>query len=232
MRLNRDKYYSKKPMSVYDSFISKLFNKFVKNYSREEVASGFKIKGKSCLDIACGDGELLNNFLYKNYDLAEGVDISSNLISIAKSKKQDNCVFFVDDIDNFIEKAIKSGKKYDSIYLLAILEHIQWPAEFLNKVSRLLKKGGSIVIEVPNVAWLPHRLSLLFGNFPITAPTTGVIAGVYDEHIRFFTHKTISKIASEAGLKEIKFDCSGKFRSTKNIYPSLLSPDIVARYEK
>lgn len=83
-----DIYYSQNPMKVYDSIVSRFLNKFVKNYSREEVAAEFGLGGKSCLDIACGDGELINKFLYKKYSKVEGIDVSRSLIATAKSKKK------------------------------------------------------------------------------------------------------------------------------------------------
>ncbi len=232
MNRNKDIYYSKKPMQVYESGFSKFLNNFTKNYSREEVAAEFNLSGETCLDIACGDGELANNFLSKKYKNVYGVDISKDLINKAKLDKVVNCNFIVDDIDRFVKVNIKKGKKYDSIYLLAILEHIQWPSVFLSEVGKVVKKGGHVVIEVPNVAWLPYRIGMVFGRFPITAPTTGVIPGVYDEHIRFFTHKTLSKIAAESGFKVEKVSCSGKFRFIKSLAYSLLSPDIVLLLKK
>jgi ubiquinone/menaquinone biosynthesis C-methylase UbiE len=196
------------------------------------VCSEFEIGGEACLDIACGDGELSNNFLSNNYSKVDAVDISRELIKNAKSKKNKNCSFNIDDIDNFIRKKVNEGKKYDSVYLLAILEHIQWPSIFISEVNKLVKKGGYMVVEVPNVAWLPHRISLLCGKFPITAPTIGVIPGVFDEHIRFFTIETLDLIMKNLGLRKVKTDCSGKFRYIKRIYLRLLSPDIVAIYKK
>jgi 2-polyprenyl-3-methyl-5-hydroxy-6-metoxy-1,4-benzoquinol methylase len=229
---NKDIYYSKNPMYVYDSGMSTFLNKFFKNYSREEVAAEMGLRGGSCLDIACGDGELLNSFISKDYKTAEGIDISKELIGIARSKKVKNCIYNIGDIDDFVKDAIKKGKKYDSVYLLAILEHIQWPTMFLENIYKIVKKGGHIVIETPNVAWLPHRLSLAMGKFPITAPTVGAVPGVYDEHIRFFTHATMNKVVLDTGFKFLKFDCSGKFRPIKRINLKLLSPDIFAVYTK
>jgi 2-polyprenyl-3-methyl-5-hydroxy-6-metoxy-1,4-benzoquinol methylase len=225
-------YYSKNPMVVYESFISRILNKFLDNYSREEVAAEFNLSGETCLDIACGDGELSNNFLSKKYKNVYGVDISKDLINKAKLNKAENCNFIVDDIDRFVKENIKKDKKYDSIYLLAILEHIQWPSIFLSDATKILKRGGHVVIEVPNVAWLPYRIGMIFGRFPVTAPTTGVIPGVYEEHIRFFPHETLKKISEDVGLKLVDTKCSGKFRFIKSIYYSLLSPDIVFLLKK
>ncbi len=225
-------YYSQKPMRVYNSSISNFFNKFVKNFSREEVAAEINLHGDACLDVACGDGELINKFLYKNYVRAEGIDISKKLIETARSIKKKNCIFYIGDIEEIVDDFLKKGKKYNDLYLLAILEHIQWPSIFVRRIYKLLDRGGRVVVEVPNVSWLPHRISLLLGRFPITAPTVGVIPGVYDEHIRFFTIDTLDMIFQQAGLRRIKLDCSGKLRMIKKLHPKLLSPDIVAVYEK
>lgn len=219
-------------MRVRESNLSLFLNIFFKNYSREEVASEYLINGNNCLDIACGDGELINKFLFPRFAKLEGIDISKSLITKAIKSKKNNCIFLNTDIDKYVDFAIRNGKKYDAIYLLAILEHIMWPAEFVKKISRIVKKGGKVVVETPNVAWLPYRINLFLGKFPVTAPTVGAIAGVHDEHIRFFTHKTMNEIMHENGFKLRKIDCSGKFRFIKNIYPKLLSPDIVAIYEK
>ncbi len=219
-------------MKTYDSWLSGLLNKFTRNYTREEIAASFNLSGKSCLDIACGDGDLINNYLSGRYIEATGIDISPKLIKQAKLRKANNAFFKVGDIDQFVDQMVIQGKKYNDIYLLAILEHIQWPTIFIKKLTKILDKQGRIIIEVPNSVWLPHRLSMVLGKFPVTAPTVGVIPGVFDEHIRFFTHKTLNKIMKDTGFKLLKTDCSGKFRFIKKLYPSLFSPDIVAVYEK
>lgn len=225
-------YYLGNTMAIHESRFSSFLNKFVKNYSREEVAYGLGLNGNICLDLGCGDGELLNKYLYRKYSTCEGVDISKTLIEKARAIKKKNCKFYIDNIEKFVDKAIKTHKVYDTVYLLAILEHIEWPLFFIKKIYKIVRKGGKVVIETPNVAWFPHRLSLVFGNFPVTAPTLGVIPGVYDEHIRFFTFNTMNKTLERAGFKLNRTDCSGKFRYIKRLLPNLLSPDIVAIYEK
>ncbi len=232
MEKNNNRYYKSSTMKLKKVWISELLDKFVKNYSREEVAAEFNLFGNSCLDIACGDGDLLNNYLFKKYNKLDGVDISKLLISKARKKGKQNCNFYVEDIEKYVDNAISKKKQYDSIYMLAILEHIMWPLEFLKSVYKILRKSGRVVVEVPNTIWLPHRIDLMLGKFPTTASTVGVIPGVRDEHIRFFTHNTLDKIFQKAGFKKIKNDSAGKLRGIKNLLPELLSPDIISVYEK
>lgn len=43
------------------------------------------------------------------------------------------------------------SQKFDKIFMFHVLEHIENPIEFLNNLKPLLKDGGKIYIEVPNV---------------------------------------------------------------------------------
>jgi SAM-dependent methyltransferase len=131
-----------------------------------------------------------------------------------------------------LEKAVAKGEKYDVVYGLAILEHISWPAELLRKISKVVKRGGRVVVEVPNVAWLPHRANLLLGRFPETAPTYKGIPGVEDEHIRFYTLASLDKVFSRAGFGREKLESAGRLRGLKRLWPGVLSPDICAVYKE
>lgn len=226
-----ERYYSN-PMKVKQPWWDVFLGCFVKNYSRNEVAAEFGLSGQACLDIACGDGELINKFLHKRYKKFVGVDIAPSLTQKAKKKAAGNTEFITSDINTFVQKAMSGRQKFDTVYMLAILEHIPWPLEFLKKLSKIIEKGGRVVVEVPNVAWLPHRINLMLGNFPETAPTHGVIPGVYDEHIRFFTLSSLDLVFSKMGFKRERIDCSGRLRFLKRLWLPLLSPDLLAIYYK
>lgn len=224
-------YYSS-PMEVKEPRWGIFLNRMVKNYSREEIAASFGIKGQSCLDLACGDGELLNRYLYKDFKKCLGVDIAKDLISKAKRNSRKNVRFVVFELYGFIRNTLAKKERFDSVYALAILEHIPWPTELLKDVAKIVKKGGHVVVEVPNVAWLPYRINLLLGRFPETAPTYKNVPGVQDEHIRFFTVSSLDGAFSKAGFVREKLDCSGRFRNIKRLWIELLSPDICAIYRK
>ncbi len=219
-------------MEPLDSDLSSFLNYFFANPSRLDIADKLNLGGEKCLDLACGSGVLINKYLNRRYKKLVGVDVSPKLINIANKSKNDNSVFIRANITKFIDNEIKLKHKYDTVYMLAILEHMMWPIDLINKVSQLIKKGGRLVIETPNAVWLPYRISMLLGKFPVTAQTSGVIAGVYDEHIRFFTFKTLREVLEKNGLDFVKYDCSGKFGIIKRIFPSLFSPDIFLVYEK
>ena len=93
------------------------------NYILEEITS-FK-KNLKILDLGCGDGRLfwylqekIQNFEYI------WVDISNNLIEIAKTKYKNypNAHFFVDDMLNFLKK--QKQQEFDVVILVASFQHI------------------------------------------------------------------------------------------------------------
>lgn len=219
-------------MRVKHPWWSRFVDGFMKNYSREEVAANFFLSGGKCLDLGCGDGELINKYLAERYRKLVGIDISPSLIKEANQRAKDNSKFYISDIEIFLNKMIKKKITFSDVYMLAILEHVFWPHDVLNKVSAIIKRGGRICIEVPNIAWLPYRLRMVFGHFPKTAPTSDVIPGVYDEHIRFYTIASLDKLMSRAGFVRERLSCAGRLPFAKSLLPSLLSPDIVVVYKK
>lgn len=93
------------------------------------------IKGKTLLDIGCGSGEHIKEYLKKGAK-AEGVDISSTMIEIAK-KKLPNIQFKVGSISKLPFK-----KKFDVVTSSLTMNYVPDLKKAFAEVSRVLKKGG------------------------------------------------------------------------------------------
>lgn len=88
--------------------------------------------------------------------------------------------------------------KFDAVILGDIVEHLRKPQEFLQRVVKVLKPGGKVLISIPNVANIWLRLNLLFGRFNYSR------VGILDEsHLRFFTLQTSQKMARDCGLEVV-----------------------------
>lgn len=100
----------------------------------------------SHLDIACGPGTFIGNFLDKK---SIGLDISDNQINYAKNKYSSlSSQFYIKDMN----KEFNDEKNYDVITLLEFIEHIS-PEEvndLLLKCMNKLNKNGKIIITTPN----------------------------------------------------------------------------------
>ena len=66
-----------------------------------------------------------------------------------------------------------------------MLEHLRDPDLVLAEYSQLLRRGGSALIAVPNVATWSMRWRLLRGDFRYQSE--GILDGT---HLRFFTYRT------------------------------------------
>ncbi len=120
--------------------------------------------------------------------------------------------------------------KFDTIVALAVLERIFDLYHFMAVCHRLLRPGGVLVIEVPNVAFLPNRLRLLFGVAPMTSDegATGYDAG----HLHYFTRRSLRELVENDGFKVVKMTACGIFPKLRRTWASLLCGDILIMAKK
>jgi SAM-dependent methyltransferase len=113
------------------------------------------LKEPSCkgrlLDIACGEGILLNAARQAGYSVT-GVDFDDTAVKVARASLGLQRVYAM-SLEDFISQ---SNDKFDVITFFEVLEHLDNPREFLLSVRRLLKAGGHIALSVPNrLRWKP-----------------------------------------------------------------------------
>lgn len=145
-----------------------------------------KIKSGRVLDIGAATGLFLSNFKKGNWEI-EGTDISKIAAKIAKNKYG-----LVIKIGDFLD--IKYPTNYfDLVTFNNVLEHLYKPKETLVKVHKVLKKGGTVLITVPN---LDSFGSKLFKNswYALDVP----------RHLYHFTPSTLKKMIVDSGFKIVK----------------------------
>jgi 2-polyprenyl-3-methyl-5-hydroxy-6-metoxy-1,4-benzoquinol methylase len=75
-------------------------------------------------------------------------------------------------------------KKFDAVTVMAVLEHYPHSLKiFMDNIKSMLNTGGSIYIEVPNIAYWPKRLAFLLGRSPLVP-----IDVIYDSEVPFTGH--------------------------------------------
>ena len=85
---------------------------------------------------------------------------------------------------------------FDQILLADVLEHIPDPGPVLSRLTSLLGPGGSVVISLPNIAYIRARLRLLRGVWRYER------TGIFDRtHLRFFTLATARELMEQHGLR-------------------------------
>lgn len=130
---------------------------------------------------------------------------------------------------------------YNAVIALDIVEHVFDVFGFINHCRRVLQPAGVLYLRVPNIAYVRHRLSLLFGHLPVTASWFGA-PGKLDAwrttygwdggHLHNFTLPTLRRLLSDSGFRvEHIADPGARFARFRGIYPNLFCGNlfVVAR---
>ena len=164
--------------------------------------------GESILDVGTGDGFylfLLSSLNLKNLQLT-GIDYNEVALKNAKKNLKGKKITF--KVVDLMKKSGLSANKYDKVVMSEVAEHLPDDVKGLQEVHRVMKKGGRLVLTVPNAnypfLWDPmnRTLEFLFGfHFK-----SGFLAGIWNQHERLYTPKQIEKVVKKAGFKIKKVD--------------------------
>ena len=138
------------------NYYTKIKPNYIKKYQKELdywnlifdeklnfLETKIKRKNKSIFDLGSGSGYFLKRAKEKGWKV-DGIE--PNLVAANHSKK-----IGIPVVNDFFENInIDKMKKFDSINLFDVLEHVSNPIELLKNCHKLLRSKGIIMIEVPN----------------------------------------------------------------------------------
>ena len=104
------------------------------------------VRGKTVLDLGCGCGENVVALSRRGAHVI-GIDISPDLISLAKRRVQEAQIV----ADLKVESAYKTGlpdHSVDVIFCIALIHHLEIP-RVQREMARILKEDGYIVVQEP-----------------------------------------------------------------------------------
>ena len=118
--------------------------------------------GSTVLEVGCGAGDLLEVLRRRRPGCRLlGIDVSAEAVAAARAKGFEVRRLDIMDLDP------SDFPDVDYVVASEVLEHLPDPETALLRCGRVARRR--IVVTVPNVAFLLHRLRLgLFGKFPVT----------------------------------------------------------------
>ncbi|HLJ91629.1 MAG TPA: methyltransferase domain-containing protein, partial [Gemmataceae bacterium] len=93
-------------------------------------------------------------------------------------------------------------QSFDAIWCSEVIEHVYDVHAIFAEFARLLRVGGRLILTTPYHGWLKNLLVITFGfdrHFDVEWP-----------HIRFWTKRSLTKIAGAHGLKPVTWDSVGR----------------------
>lgn len=207
-------YYQYSPMPA-DSDLSDYYaNKYYQeehgsysvSYTDEEIAY-FKLKasllyrklshfisagnGKRFVDIGCGEGWVMDEFIRKGY-LVTGFDFSNHGIK----KCNPHLLDFVEqgDIYDLLIKKKGCNDKFDILMIANVIEHVTDPVRLLHQIKEIMMSDAILIIIAPNDFSPLHELLLEKGKINKRFWLS------YPDHLSYFNKESMESLLSDIGF--------------------------------
>ncbi len=181
----------------------------------------------SILDVGCADG-VMGQFI-KQHRTAEVFGFEYDLLSV-QNAQQNGAYTEVHQVD--LEQLSvcdypEYKNKFNHILCCDILEHLRNPMQVLNKLNEFIKKDGSFIASLPNLAHSSIKASLLVDDFTYTD------LGILDNtHLKHFTYKNLAQDLANNNYKISKasFVVCNSIQGTQPTNPFLELPFEIIYY--
>ncbi|KNY26404.1 class I SAM-dependent methyltransferase [Pseudobacteroides cellulosolvens] len=140
------------------------------------------------LDVACGNGRLLNMISKKGRIHGFGIDVSEEMIKTAQ-KDNNDIVFKVCEAN----KTPFDDKIFDIITVCCAFHHFVDPEAFMKEAYRILKHGGRLIIADPTAPVIIRQIENVF--IPLFKMGD----------VRIYNKKEMIRFFKNAQFKEIKY---------------------------
>ncbi|MFF4039591.1 class I SAM-dependent methyltransferase [Streptomyces sp. NPDC001816] len=171
-------------------------------------------KGADVLELGAGNGLVAESLR------AGGVHFANYTIGdIARVRLDGLRRTFTDPRFHFVQANAEQASAtaqgpFDAVVMVALIEHLIDPMGAVADIRTLLKPGGFVYIDTPNIAKWTRRVKLACGRFPATASrneglTTydGKETDLHDEgHLHYFTHRSMEQMLTRrCGYRSVVF---------------------------
>jgi 2-polyprenyl-3-methyl-5-hydroxy-6-metoxy-1,4-benzoquinol methylase len=167
--------------SIYREFVSRGHVRFLRRCARGRPSGEWRL-----LDIGCGSGTILSLARAAGFD-AFGMDVSEAAVAAARRN------YGLEVRQGRIGDTVWGGARFDFISMFHVLEHLPDPGTALNYAISLLRPGGSIVVQVPNIESVQAKV---FGArwYGLDAP----------RHLINFSPEGLRLIMAQSGLRIVR----------------------------
>lgn len=151
------------------------------------------VRGRA-LDVGCAAGFFLDVARQRGWTV-EGLDVSGFAVHYVQER------FGYPAQNGSLTALDYAHESFDLITMWDVIEHVPDPKAYIARAAQLLKPGGLIALATPNVDSLPAKL----------AGRRWVGYKLSEEHVYYFSVKTLRRMLDEAGFEVLEVRHVGKY---------------------
>ncbi len=121
------------------------------------------IAWRRLLDIGCGDGTISLQLLTAESQFTL-LDLSASMAAIAKANVPTALAANVNVRNENFQAADFTGEVFDLVVTVGVMAHVDSPDKFLGKIKKVLRPGGSLIIEFTDCRHFMGRLERFTSN--------------------------------------------------------------------
>ena len=129
----------------------------------------FLVNGNA-LELGCFEGNF-TRLLTQRFESLEVVEASADCIAIASDKTKGGVKFHHSTFETF-----EPTRRYDNIFLIHTLEHLDHPVEVLSRIGSWLSEGGRLFVAAPNARAGSRQIAVNMGLIDHHAAVTAAEA--------------------------------------------------------
>jgi 2-polyprenyl-3-methyl-5-hydroxy-6-metoxy-1,4-benzoquinol methylase len=145
------------------------------------------------LELGCFEGNF-TKLLESRFRTVEVVEASADCIEAASAKTGNAVTFHHSTFETF-----EPSKRYDTIFLIHTLEHLDRPVEVLSRIRGWLSERGRLFVAVPNARAASRQIAVNMGLIEHAAAVTPAEAA--HGHRVTYSFDTLIKELRAAGLR-------------------------------
>jgi SAM-dependent methyltransferase len=152
---------------------------------KRRIAAALPLLHGRVLDWGCGVGVLAELIPPERY---VGYDRDARAIATASVRRPGH---------RFVSRPVDVDEMFDSVALLAVIEHVVEPVALLQDLARRLQPTGTIVLTTPTQT--AERVHAIGARLRLFSPEAA------DEHETLFGRSDLEGLAIEAGLEPVTY---------------------------
>ncbi|HEV3259079.1 MAG TPA: class I SAM-dependent methyltransferase [Gemmataceae bacterium] len=155
-----------------------------------------RLTGAALLDAGCGSGKLVRYFRAHAID-AQGLEPSAALFEHFLSA---DAFFTHGDLDRF---CAQGPRTFNVVTAFDVLEHVEDPVHFVEKLASLIPTGGLLFLSTPDVGSVAANVLGKYWHF------------FCPYHLSYFSRRNLTAVARRLGLKLLHVSRRGRYRSVR-----------------